>query len=81
MDNGMGIKSAELDKIMLPFHTTKKAGKGTGLGLSISYGIIKEMNGTIEIESEYSRWTRVRITLPLNQENGDNPKRKNCKGK
>lgn len=65
MDNGMGIKSAELDKIMLPFHTTKKAGKGTGLGLSISFGIIKDMNGTIEIESEYSRWTRVKITLPL----------------
>jgi histidine kinase len=81
MDNGMGIKSAELDKIMLPFHTTKKAGKGIGLGLSISYGIIKEMNGTIEIESEYSRWTRVRITLPLDPENVDKPKHKNCNGR
>ncbi|MEI6885418.1 MAG: response regulator [Bacteroidota bacterium] len=65
MDNGMGIRSADLDKIMLPFHTTKKAGKGTGLGLSISFGIIQEMNGTIDIESEYSRWTKVIITLPL----------------
>jgi len=65
MDNGMGIKSADIDKIMMPFHTTKKAGKGTGLGLSISYGIIKDMNGSIEIESEYSRWTTVTITIPL----------------
>lgn len=64
-DNGMGIRAADLDKIMLPFHTTKKAGKGTGLGLSISFGIIREMNGTIGIESEYSRWTKVIITLPL----------------
>ncbi|MCX6283308.1 MAG: ATP-binding protein [Bacteroidetes bacterium] len=69
MDNGMGIKSADLDKIMLPFHTTKKAGKGTGLGLSISFGIIKEMNGTIDIESEYARWTKVKISLPLESEN------------
>ncbi|MCX6287565.1 MAG: response regulator [Bacteroidetes bacterium] len=64
MDNGMGFKSADLDKIMLPFHTTKKAEKYTGLGLSISFAIIKEMNGIIDIESEYSRWTRIRITLP-----------------
>jgi C4-dicarboxylate-specific signal transduction histidine kinase len=71
MDNGMGIKSADLDKIMMPFHTTKKAGKGTGLGLSISYGIIKDMNGTIEIESEYSRWTRVTITIPLRPDEPD----------
>jgi PAS domain S-box-containing protein len=77
MDNGMGIKSVDLDKIMMPFHTTKKAGKGTGLGLSISYGIIKDMNGTIEIESEYSRWTRVTITIPVDSaESNPRDKRK-----
>jgi len=81
MDNGMGIKSADLDKIMLPFHTTKKAGKGTGLGLSISFGIIKEMNGTIDIESEYSRWTRVRITLPVESGNVKKANGRNGKGK
>jgi len=64
-DNGMGIKAVDLDKIMLPFHTTRKAGKGNGLGLSISYGIVKNMNGTIEIESEYSQWTKVTIAIPL----------------
>ena len=77
MDNGMGIKSVDLDKIMMPFHTTKKAGKGTGLGLSISYGIIKDLSGTIEIESEYSRWTRVTITIPIDSaESNPRDKRK-----
>ncbi|MEI6888247.1 MAG: PAS domain S-box protein [Bacteroidales bacterium] len=66
LDNGMGIQSTDLDKIMLPFHTTKKVGKGTGLGLSISFGIIRELNGNIEIDSEYSRWTKVIISLPFN---------------
>lgn len=82
-DNGMGIKAADLDKIMLPFHTTKKEGKGTGLGLSISYGIIKEMEGNIEIESEYSRWTKVRITLPLKKSgmSGERPRTSGTKSK
>ncbi len=63
-DNGIGIKPDELDKIMLPFHTTKEAGKGTGLGLSISFGIIREMNGSIEVTSKYSEGTNVRIVIP-----------------
>ena len=81
MDNGMGIKSADLDKIMLPFHTTKKAGKGTGLGLSISFGIIKEMNGAIEIESEYARWTKVMITLPIEYDDKQGMVNKNIRVK
>jgi len=63
-DNGIGIKPEVMDKIMFPFYTTKELGKGTGLGLSISYGIIKEMNGDIEVESEYTVGTMVRIILP-----------------
>ncbi|MEI6174667.1 MAG: PAS domain S-box protein [Bacteroidota bacterium] len=63
-DNGIGIKSNELDKIMLPFHTTKEAGKGTGLGLSISFEIIREMKGHIEVLSEYSVGTTLRIVMP-----------------
>lgn len=50
-DNGYGIKEEDIHRIMLPFFTTKKVGRGTGLGLSISYGIIKELNGNIEVES------------------------------
>jgi len=69
-DNGIGIKSNEIDNIMFPFYTTKEIGKGTGLGLSISFGIIKEMNGNIEISSEYLTGTTIRICLPVKLEKG-----------
>ena len=64
-DNGIGIKQNELDKIILPFYTTKAAGKGTGLGLSISHGIVKEMKGTIEIKSNPGVETTIKIKLPI----------------
>ena len=63
-DNGIGIKEDSIDKIMLPFYTTKEVGKGTGLGLSISFGIIKELNGNIEVESEYLTGTAFKISIP-----------------
>ena len=65
-DNGIGIKSTELEKVLIPFYTTKETGKGTGLGLSISYGIIKEMQGTVVISSKRMSGTSVLITLPQN---------------
>jgi PAS domain S-box-containing protein len=64
-DNGSGINPADLDKILLPFFSTKEEGKGTGLGLSISYGIIKEMNGTFEVQSKPGVGTTMMIRLPL----------------
>jgi len=65
IDNGSGIKSDDIHRIMLPFYTTKEASKGTGLGLSISFEIIKEMNGNIDIESDLFQGTTFRITLPI----------------
>lgn len=62
-DNGIGIRNEDINKIMLPFYTTKDEGKGTGLGLSISYQIIKEMNGIIEITSEILRGTKIKLFL------------------
>lgn len=64
-DNGVGIKPDELEKIILPFYTTKAAGKGTGLGLSISHGILKEMNGSIEIQSKPGIETTIKIKVPV----------------
>jgi PAS domain S-box-containing protein len=64
LDNGIGIKQEELEKIMLPFYTTKEAGMGTGLGLSITFGIIKEMKGEISFKSEPLNGTKVTIKLP-----------------
>ncbi len=65
IDSGIGIKEDNLVKIFHPFFTTKELGKGTGLGLSISYGLIKEMNGTINVISNYNEGTSFKITLPL----------------
>ncbi|GAB4314258.1 MAG: hypothetical protein Kow00127_05470 [Bacteroidales bacterium] len=65
MDNGIGIPEEHLDNVFDPFFTTKNVEDGTGLGLSISYGIIKEMKGTISVESRENEFTLMRIELPM----------------
>ena len=64
-DNGIGIPSESIDKVLLPFYTTKPPGHGTGLGLSISYGIIKELNGELEVQSEVLKGTTIKIIIPI----------------
>jgi PAS domain S-box-containing protein len=68
-DNGIGIKSEYLTKVFDPFFTSKPEGIGTGLGLSIVYGIIKEMRGEIVIDSEWNKFTKVKISFPRFPEN------------
>ena len=63
-DNGSGIPERVKEKIFEPFFTTKDVGRGTGLGLSISYGIIKDYDGTIEVESMPGSGTTFKITFP-----------------
>ncbi|MEM9886656.1 MAG: ATP-binding protein [Bacteroidota bacterium] len=66
-DTGMGMDEATSQKIFEPFFTTKKVGKGTGLGLSISYNIIKQHQGTIEVDSTPNVGTTFTISLPIEQ--------------
>jgi len=64
-DSGKGIEKENLNKIFDPFYTTKQVGKGTGLGLSLSYGIIKEHQGAIHVDSEPGKGTNFIIRLPF----------------
>lgn len=62
-DNGHGIKTEIKDKIFDPFFTTKGT-SGTGLGLSICYSIVNDHGGTIDIESQEGRGTKIIIKIP-----------------
>lgn len=63
-DTGKGMSSEQMQKIFLPFFTTKEVGKGTGLGLAISLSIVEEMGGHLEVQSIPGKGSSFTVVLP-----------------
>lgn len=64
-DSGIGMSEETMEKIFDPFFTTKDVHQGTGIGLSIAHGIVQDMHGRIEVDSQVGKGTKFTLDFPL----------------
>jgi two-component system, NtrC family, sensor kinase len=72
-DDGCGIPKADLERVFDPFFSTRTGKGGTGLGLSITSGLVQELGGHIQVESEVGKGTSFTIILPIKTEGKEKP--------